>query len=376
MDSFDKLKLDLDQALERARAKVQGSVESSHADHINHIKTGARERLVALKNKNRAIGSTSQVPTRITPGSDSPTVVGRGQDSPTQRAESVESPTIIGPDAGAATQLNTVIGSSIYELSPVQCHQIDHAYQRLMGDIVEDVFEDLKMAAGDLTDEASLSAALQRAVDAINEVFVFLSLPIAGDRSIESFFGASTDLLRAHLEALSVDSEPATIAEKADAIRGGLDQLGAVLNNARCEVDTLIRRAVERHSDVTTPVIEFEGSVSVSIFTNEERLVDAFSEIIGNAIRHADAKRVVINATTDADAEMLEITFRDDGKGMSAEAIGRCLDLESASGSGFAGVLECIEIEHLGSIQISTLPESGVLATVLLPISFPYGAMH
>jgi two-component system sensor histidine kinase UhpB len=87
-------------------------------------------------------------------------------------------------------------------------------------------------------------------------------------------------------------------------------------------------------------------------------------ESLTNAIRHARAKKVRVNARHDAGSGLLELTVRDDGCGMPVEAPG---------GFGIRGMRE--RVEALGGHHaIASAPGRGTCISIRIPVARAEGA--
>ena len=122
-------------------------------------------------------------------------------------------------------------------------------------------------------------------------------------------------------------------------------------------------------------VIHHELETGLRIEANRSRLIQAFINIIVNAIEACtDTDRraeLTISAHGQSCAHAI-ITFADNGKGMGEEALKDCVQLYASgkpSGMGFGLPLakKIIEIDHQGTLSIKSRQDKGTTVTVILP---------
>lgn len=150
----------------------------------------------------------------------------------------------------------------------------------------------------------------------------------------------------------STDPELASAARRADRdLRRFL--FGASRPSAD-DLETRVRQAVERAArdhdvDVTVNVIDVGCEASIEAL---EALAGAVGEAVTNAIKHADARAIVVYAETDDDGEVFA-TVRDDGRGFDP-------DTSSASGGQGLGGSIRRRMERVGGrSEIVSTPGTG-----------------
>ena len=113
------------------------------------------------------------------------------------------------------------------------------------------------------------------------------------------------------------------------------------------------------------------------IYGNESRLAQVFLNILMNAaqaVAGRDDAVIEIDATTDVEGCAV-ITVRDNGRGMTADVVGRIFDpffttKLSGAGTGLGlWVCEGIVRSFRGRIDVESTPDHGTSVTVLLPAS-------
>jgi two-component system cell cycle sensor histidine kinase/response regulator CckA len=111
------------------------------------------------------------------------------------------------------------------------------------------------------------------------------------------------------------------------------------------------------------------------IFGNESRLAQVFLNILMNAAQAVAGREdagIEIDATTDVEGSAV-ITVRDNGRGMTADVVGRIFDpfyttKVSGAGTGLGlWVCEGIVRSFGGRIDVESAPEHGTSFTVMLP---------
>ena len=111
------------------------------------------------------------------------------------------------------------------------------------------------------------------------------------------------------------------------------------------------------------------------------RLRQVFAILLENALRYSNpGGRVEIQVLQDP--ESVEITFRDEGIGVTKEEAELAFErfyrapgaVEKAAGTGLGlSVAKAIVVAHHGVISLSGIPGQGATATVVLPFGRPFG---
>ena len=173
-------------------------------------------------------------------------------------------------------------------------------------------------------------------------------------RELHDVAGHSLTALKFNLElALRLpDSERVGKIEAARALADALlDDIRGVVGQLRqhdgIALEPALRLLVERVPGVAAE-LRIDPDLRLDHIEQAETLLRCVQEAITNALRHADARRIAITVSRDADGVRMEVV--DDGRGRSRvvpgngltgmrerlEAIGGRLVLESESGRGFA----------------------------------------
>ena len=189
---------------------------------------------------------------------------------------------------------------------------------------------------------------------------------------------------RGHTELLAVGAapEPADTVRRIDRELGRLTRLvDDLLALSRAgDPSWLARRLVRaseiiddlRHRSETTGVdgVEFGPVPDVVIDVDPDRVLQALSNLVGNAVAHTPAGTRVSVATT-VDSDGLVFTVIDDGPGMPAEVLehaGTAFVRGSRTGTGLGlAVSRAVAVAHGGSLDITSGP-SGTRIGLRLPV--------
>ncbi|WP_263419311.1 sensor histidine kinase [Terriglobus albidus] len=199
----------------------------------------------------------------------------------------------------------------------------------------------------------------------------------------------SAERLQKHLLEANLTAEP--LVEEANRIGRRVNQLRAVLDGMRAYtaqpvlsfrpevlhelVNEAAGLAIESNSDKTSCApIEIRVSPSIDIDASRSRLVQAFTNILLNAIesyRDVDSLNP-IGVSASVEERLVTITVDDAGCGMSAEAQRDALTLFSTSksdGTGFGLPLavKIVESEHGGRLHIDSVKGRGTSVRILIP---------
>ena len=185
------------------------------------------------------------------------------------------------------------------------------------------------------------------------------------------------DLIGHHLTALVLNLDVAGRSEGA-AVKAPLDRAEGLarhlLEDVRDAVHALraqegldvasaVRALVE---DVPEP--EVEAVVPERLHVADPRaahvLLRCAQELLTNALRHADARRVRILLEHRTDGVVLEV--RDDGRGATAAELAAAPHRAGASGTGLAGLRDRLEAVG-GRLDVVGAPRRGLVATAFVP---------
>ncbi len=185
------------------------------------------------------------------------------------------------------------------------------------------------------------------------------------------------DLIGHHLTALVLNLDvagrsdgPAVRAPLARAeglARNLLDDVREAVHALRAQegldVASAVRALVE---DVPEP--EVEAVVPERMHVADPRaahvLLRCAQELLTNALRHADARRVRVLLEQRADGVVLEV--RDDGRGASAAELAAAPRRAGAPGTGLAGLRARLE-DLGGRLEVVAAPRRGLVATAFVP---------
>ena len=148
--------------------------------------------------------------------------------------------------------------------------------------------------------------------------------------------------------------------------------------NLRSMVDEavgLVKDRMPERSQSTVVEVEVEIDAEFVIDAHRHRLLQAFSNILQNAVEAYDGLNRPAALTVTArmeDGARVVVEFTDGGCGMSSEAQQDAFQLFAtgkANGTGFGLPLakKIIEVEHRGSITLASKKDEGTEVTVVLP---------
>ncbi len=137
-------------------------------------------------------------------------------------------------------------------------------------------------------------------------------------------------------------------------------------------INSIVHDSVALYANL--PDVKFEESYDESIpsiMADPRQIKQALSNIIKNATESKDENRI-IQVTTKARHQEMEILITDNGKGISQEDLGRLFHpyfttKEQGSGLGLV-ITERIITEHSGKINVSSKKGSGTTVSIKLPI--------
>lgn len=183
-----------------------------------------------------------------------------------------------------------------------------------------------------------------------------------------------------HLSLASLRFEEARPSdpETSDTVRRALDaamtELRAISRGlALPDIDRLglaasVTRAVEDHRRAFRATIEAENRIGDEVNAAYPIKLCAYrfvQEALSNATRHAGAGQVFVHATRDA--ERVEITVQDDGRGFDPDSTS---DVRLDGGQGLHGLRDRAETLN-GRVQIVSRPGQGTTLKLTLPIRGP-----
>ncbi|MFN2321814.1 MAG: sensor histidine kinase [Trueperaceae bacterium] len=185
------------------------------------------------------------------------------------------------------------------------------------------------------------------------------------------------DLIGHHLTALVLNLDVAGRSEGA-AVRPPLVRAEGLARNLLDDVrDAVHALRAEDGLDVASavralvegvPEPEVEAVVPDRLHVADPRaahvLLRCAQELLTNALRHADARRVRIALEPRADGVALEV--RDDGRGATAAELAAATRRGGASGSGLAGLRARLEAVG-GHLEVVGAPRRGLVATAFVP---------
>jgi signal transduction histidine kinase len=186
----------------------------------------------------------------------------------------------------------------------------------------------------------------------------------------------SDDQRQLMLETVDADADRLTrlITELLDAAR--IDAGRLALRREAVRLDQLLQRLLTGlgSGEGMVEALSVEGEV-IEIWADRDRLMQVFTNLIENAVRHGLGLRQVAVST---DGEGVRVQVRDEGPGIAAEdrtrVFSRFWRAGPGAGSGLgmfivAGIVD----EHGGSISITDGTEGGANIQVWLPVNRPAG---
>jgi len=154
----------------------------------------------------------------------------------------------------------------------------------------------------------------------------------------------------------------------------------AVLGRGKVHVEELIQRALQMHEASLRQkniIVQFDESAPLPAIEGDAKLLtQVFLNILTNAEQAISSVRDqgILKISIAALAGNLNVSFVDDGPGISSEIVGKVFDpffttKRPGGGSGL-GLTICLAIvkEHGGRIEVHSSPPNGTTIRVLLPI--------
>ena len=197
-----------------------------------------------------------------------------------------------------------------------------------------------------------------------------------------------------HLDLLADDIGPenSPALERLRRIQGSADrvmerisemltaaELRVELRRQRTEVAQLIQERVAAFSsqaEAKALRVTYEGNEECWAEVDAARMVQAFDEILSNAIKFSDAGTAVV-VTCSGDAEVVRITVVDEGPGVTTSEQNRAFDAfyrtpharrQAVQGFGLGlSVAKNIVDAHAGTIAVRSRPEGGLVVVISVP---------
>jgi len=194
----------------------------------------------------------------------------------------------------------------------------------------------------------------------------------------------SAQLLREDIDAGR--TEPERLRETLDILQDEVARLERIVKDFRAfarplsvkmqfgslnDVVTKALRSLKAAAQAKRVEVVVEFGAVPEVLMDEERLVQAFVNIVKNAIEALDVGgRLEVCTRLEGDWAVVE--FRDNGCGMDQEELARAFDLffstkEDGTGLGLPIALRIVEAHH-GQIRIHSQPKVGTTVCVYLPL--------
>lgn len=228
-----------------------------------------------------------------------------------------------------------------------------------------------------------LKRSLQSREELLSEVSHELKTPVA--------------VIRSHCDIyLQKERPPAEYIEALEVIRESADALGTKIRRllaiAQTEAELMNASSLEevdlanclRRARVTVEPLTREPQIEIAetfepglqVRGNPERLIEAFANLLENAIKYNRPKGAVLIASSRQDNLAL-ISIEDTGCGIDLQDIEKIFDRfyrgqggNRTDGSGLGlGLVKTIIDAHKGHIEVSNRPEGGSCFSITLPLS-------
>ncbi len=293
---------------------------------------------------------------------------------------------------------DAVISDSMPQLTVSDLHTIDRLLSHIRHSVVRVCFYNLNLLCPSLVDEyddelrLEIERNLSELPRAKGELDSFFATALSDGALIGAHWPAvrdDTDAAWRGIEALSKDyghrleeSEARNrfgnaIPEKIQHIMDSLQRLQNELDTRKITMDASLEQAVALctlGAREASLAIRTKLSHTSKIFGDERLLQNAFVETITNVIRHSKADTLEITAQVSEDKQFVEIVFQDDGIGMSPEQVETCIQrgvsYNDGTGEGLAMVVEIIEAEHLGEVEVRSSQGKGCMVTMRIPVKY------
>jgi signal transduction histidine kinase len=147
------------------------------------------------------------------------------------------------------------------------------------------------------------------------------------------------------LRSLIVDLRPTALDQLG--VGAAIEALADQVERPKLEVMTRIELATEDRRPV-----RFAEEWETAVY----RIVEA---ALGNAVKHAEASRIVVEVVEDGERAEISIEVRDDGAGFDPAAV--------EEGPGLSGMRDRVEILG-GSLEIRAEPYKGAAISAVIPV--------
>lgn len=281
------------------------------------------------------------------------------------------------------------------ELSLEDCHTLELLLSHVRHSVVRVCFYNLKLFCPSLVDEyddevrdqvASNLVQLPRAKEQLE---AFFGQSLAAGRISALFPAPYRDCQTAFSELarlgeqvaghLDQDDVRRGFAERApgliDAVMAPLGAMQEALDARKIAPADLVRQAVELSAaELERAGIAVEADIQSvpRIFAEETALLNCLCEVLTNAAKHSEARKVAVALREVHEAGYwVEIGARDDGKGMTAKELAACRERgvsNGGTGEGLPMIARIVEQEHLGRLNIDAGPEKGTYVSMRLPV--------
>jgi signal transduction histidine kinase len=287
------------------------------------------------------------------------------------------------------------------ELTVHDLHTIERLLSYVRHSIVRICFYNLKLFAPSLVDEYDtyvrdqVIANMNQLDGARREIAFFFDQRLADGRKIGGVLPrvpqqtfqdldaliALANAARDHLDDPAVRQRLAAEAPRCiDAVMDSLQLLQADLDARKIAVNEVIEEAV----NLTRPVaeengltLEIDARPAPRVFANRAQLLNAFVELITNAMKHGRGTRLRISVAPAVQVQQqVCVKFEDDGRGMGPDEIQACVHRgvsTGGTGEGLPMVLQIVEADHLGALEIAGRPGDGCCFEIRLPVKFSPG---
>lgn len=291
---------------------------------------------------------------------------------------------------------------TLEDLSIRALHRLDAANSRLRHSVVEACFYNLRLLAQELPDRRgngdfakNLDEALANASNARKLIDAHLAYEAKRGVTVAGLFPQEREaVMRAlgDIERLAAAGVPERnnveasrafgdriVADVDDAL-SAIDRMRAAVAGRRIPIWPVLEELVSMHRpacEAQDVELELHGDgVRHEVFAQREPLLNALSELVKNALRHAcsagqdGGNRIAVRLGTDESTHDTVISVADNGRGIPPERlalIGSAGASTSGGGDGIAMVRRIIEGEQFGLVTFESEPGKGTTVRVRLP---------
>lgn len=355
--SFETIRRDIDIRMREAKDRVEGRLRGQHLNTLE----AARKRNQSLLRESR-----NRVRSLLNGGAITEAAV----------AEPAE------PESATAF--------SIHDL-----HTLERLLSYVRHSVVRVCFYNLKMFCPSLVDEfdAYVRDQVVTNIDQLDnvqrEIETFFDQPLSDGKTVQELYPAAKKEALAHLAELASsakrarhrldnEAERERFAERApkliDDVMDALHGIQAELDEEKVSVADMIDEVLALAQPTANQAgltIYFTQRTAPKIFMNRSRCLNAFLEVVNNAIKYSSGSQLTIHVKLTEDGKYVEIRFEDDGRGMTADELATCLNRGTSSGGtgeGLPMALRITEEEHLGEFHIDAAPDNGCRIDIRLPV--------